>query len=313
MSATMVPAGRPQEAIPENGARKIAFLAYPEMVNTDVIQEVLARRGVGCLTLERVRRPGLPVLDTLREGIERADFVLGVVGSAQSNDQVFFDLGFASGLGKRVVVVSERPVELPVTLAEAVTLHASPQNGPAIDFAVQQFLAAPTREGPPAPAAIPETKPLGAATDDFLRRLEVAEQPVGVATLEAVVLEALERTGVKNRSSVLRTTDAATLAAWSDDWGPWVRNPLLIEVRSCLPAGSELEPLRRQLTSFLESRGNPWLCLICANVAAGASLEVFRDSRILPLEAREFFRALRDISPGELILRLQKARTHGEG
>jgi hypothetical protein len=38
--------------------------------------------------------------------------------------------------------------------------------------------------------------------------------------------------------------------------------------------------------------------LIYADVAAGTSLEVFRNSRILPVAAREFFRALRDISPG---------------
>jgi hypothetical protein len=74
---------------------------------------------------------------------------------------VFFDLGFASGLGKRVVVVSERPVELPVTLAEAVTLHASPQNGPAIDFGMQQILAAPTREGHPSPRPFPKQRPWG--------------------------------------------------------------------------------------------------------------------------------------------------------
>jgi hypothetical protein len=78
--------------------------------------------------------------------------------------------------------------------------------------------------------------------------------------LEGLALEALERTGVKNCSSVARTNDTATLAVWSDDWGPWVPNPLLIAVRSRLPASSELEPLRRQLASFLESRGNPWLC-----------------------------------------------------
>jgi hypothetical protein len=264
----------------------------------------LRRRGAEPYVLSDVAELGADVLQSVSQAIVGADYVLLVLGTGSVSSNVIFEAGMAVGLGKPLLVVASPGIKLPSDLASVLTVRADPGDLGAIGFALDQAQGRAARR---AHAAAATGRSLGSRVDDLLARL-TAEEPISEREAIEVLKDALEESGVIAAEG-LGDDNRFDLGVWSDDLDAIAANPLLIEVKKTLRAGSVEQVLN----------------LLAANPTARAALLVFlnpvsreqleRASRtgypVLVITFRDLLERMRSASFAEVVRTLRNRSVHG--
>lgn len=314
MNAITSTTALPQEMFSGEPPKEMAFIAASASVDTTLLREMLVRHGIASFTTDEVILPGRTLAEVIRECIARADLVIAVLDDIQAGN-VLFELGFAQALEKRILILVARDDLMPmVASVGAPYLRTTPDNPEAIEFGLAQILKAPhhgTRIWDEQPE---QTKPLGNSADQLLGKLRsnLGTQPGN--TLEQIIVEALQRSGVTVVSKAVEQDEATVIGVWSDDLEPWIANPLLIEVNLRFPQGEHLKNLENNLLRSMGGGKPPWALLIYkdANGTSNPDKEL-RGSRLLSIPAEEFLESLKRTSFGELVRHLRNARLNGRG
>jgi hypothetical protein len=292
-----------------------AFIAAPPLIDTTVIRDELSRRGIHPYQLDEVARAGQSLTEVLEESIRQADLVVAVVGNGDS-EGVLLELGYALGSKKRTLVIVPPGEEPP--MKSVPYLRTRPDNREAIDFGLTQLLAAP----PPRQAGTgdlpPGTKPLGPVADDLLRRLEALGAYPDEQDLGELVHDALTAGGIsvmyRSIPHVSAAEERADFAVWSDDFEPWIGNPLLIEVRTEVEGEGELDRALGSLAALLEKRGSTWGLLLYHVPDFGSKVKAMRcHPRTFVMTIQRFLTGLRDASLTELLKGMRDQRVRGRG
>jgi len=184
----------------------------------------------------------ISLAEQVRRAIARADLVVGVLGPEHTSPNVYLELGFASGVGKSVIVIV--PPRLKIPLVEAVGMvqvRANPDNREALEFSLENVLLglertrsdaskfSPQRSTgtrppqrfesgprPPSPDAPPgKTRPIGQLADALLSELIALEDMPSTQRsevgrrLETLVRRTLQAAGVSIVSQAQRRPDVA--------------------------------------------------------------------------------------------------------
>jgi TIR domain len=151
-----------------NSRIRSCFITAPAGTNLDVLTDALRRRDI------RVVGPKAIPLGTAWETeisdlLTSADLTIGVLTRSRQSDWVLFELGQAWGRGKMVLLFAPPDsAHVPLTLRRFLTVRANLSNQEAIEFALDQILAAP--EPTPLPnRPAKEKAPLGASADRYLQ------------------------------------------------------------------------------------------------------------------------------------------------
>lgn len=165
-------------------------------------------------------------MQSLQQAIDTADFVLVVLGTAESRQNVLFEAGMAVGLGKPVVVIADPGEAPPFDLAGLFTIRARPDDLSAINFALDQAEGRSARSLRVTPAT---GHALGSRADQLLTQLSTTASLTERAALD-VLTQALEDSGAV---AVLSPEGDRRfdLGVWSDDLDAIAANPLLIELK----------------------------------------------------------------------------------
>ena len=118
---------------------------------------------------------------------------------------------------------------VPSTLRRFLTFRANLSNREAIEFALDQILAAPEPTSLPSRPA-KEKAPLGASADRYLQGSVPMFASVNPLELKSLVANALREAGVDVLARSQAQDRGADLAIWSDELQPFVGNPLLVEI-----------------------------------------------------------------------------------
>ncbi|MCI0461056.1 MAG: hypothetical protein L0Z62_29255 [Gemmataceae bacterium] len=297
--------------LPNEENPRRAFIAAPASVDTSVLREALQRRGIVPYEMDEVDAPGLGLLDLLDDCVKKADLVVTVLGQG-IKDNALVELGYALASKKRVLAIVPPGEDPP--LPAVPYLRTLPTNREAIEFGLDRILSVPPGWRPAKKEPALRTKPLGSHADALLRQLHAATPP-REQDLEHVVQEALSASGItaRNYSAEPTTEDGwADFAIWSDDFEPWVGNPLLIEVRAQLRGPTEREAALAQLTSLLDRTHTGWALLLHGGQEFGPQVEAAPHPRVFVLTIEQFLESLREQSLGELLRRMRNRRVHGK-
>jgi hypothetical protein len=293
-------------------AATTAFITAPVGGDTRGVREILERRGIESFTADELDLPGRPLSEILQEGMARADIVVGVLGAGGSADNVFFELGFAQALGKRILVLASGEAPLSGWASPGIPyVRADPSNPHAVEFALDQLLRVglpPASEG----VTVRHTRPLGRTAESLLARLTSASTVNAGEVLEEVVIDALRQTGIETASRSGARQDGTAVAVWSEDFEPWVNNPLLIETRVALNSRADAEAATLGLLRAMGVSGVRWALLIYLHSDVNPA-EVIGAPNILAISAEGFLRSLETLSLGELVRKLRNKRVHGVG
>ncbi len=310
MSGTSTLPTRAEGPLDANPSGVSAFITAPISVDVRGIRQILERRGIETFTADELDLPGRSLSEILQDGMSRADIVVGVLGTGTSSDNVFFELGFAQAMKKRMLVFVPGDAPLSTWASTGIPyVRAELTNPQAMDFAVAQILKVP-HHGSTRQALVRRTRPLGEAAARLLSKLNGATAEKTEHVLREVVVEAIRQSGIDTVSESGSRDSGVDLAVWSEDFEPWVKNPLLIEIQANIDSRTAWEEVVLNLLRSMGGTGVGWSLLIYLHSPLDPA-QVIRAPNILAISAEGFLSALQGMSFGELVRKLRNERVHG--
>lgn len=236
----------------ERQGEQSCYISAPAGLDAGGLRRALKDLSVRIVQEGETPAPGESLIVTLREALQSADFVCGVVGVGETSPNVLFELGLAAGLARPVFVVRPGFGSMPLALEGYPVVQAELDDVETLKFHLELFLRNVRRTGHVVVARSQRVKPSRRSPprlDDLRNRIQEPRRP-SERDLEQVVLEALQRAGMEAVSRP-RYDDAELqpdLAVWLPEAPPDLGNPLLIElVGASRPPRGAAEQARRYL------------------------------------------------------------------
>lgn len=291
---------------------KTCFIAAPAGANLAVLRTMLDERGLRVLVPSDLE-VGADWASEIGQQIGQADLVIGVITNDHNSPWVLFELGQASALGRRIVLIASPKVEpIPFSLHQFLVLRTEIDNADAIGFALDQVLSAPTLSKRERSSSKKVLTGLGNKTDELIQRLDRELTAKNWRSIEKLVADALRSSGA---DLVVESPDSdfgADIAIWSDVLESFVGNPLLVEVKGALKRPADISRAVGQLEAQVGASGARWGVLLY-----GAGPELDREvlanppSNVLVLSIRSLLEHLRFQAFPELVRDLRNRRVHG--
>jgi TIR domain len=318
--------GRPlasNRAIADNGrtrlirtgatsAIKRCFIAAPVGARLDELRTALESRGVRVLVPHELA-VGTDWASEIQKQILQADLVVGVLTSERESPWVLFELGQASALGRRILLITSPDAErIPFALHQLLVLRIDLDNREAIEFALDQVLSAPQQpRREPIQKSI-QMAGLGSKADELIAVLEQSLASNDWLSIEHVVADALRSSG----TDVVVTSPArdvgADFAVWSDVLEPFVGNPLLVEVKTKIRDRASARSAIIQITKYLGESGSRWALLLYGDGPSSDDPAWWGGPpNVLIISLRSLLEALRTQAFPELVRDLRNRRVHG--
>jgi hypothetical protein len=289
---------------------KTCFISAPLGADLGVLRAALEARGVRVLVPKELA-VGADWVSEIRNEISHADLVIGIVPSARQAPWVLFELGQASALDRRIVLITSPKAEpVPFSLHQVVTLRIDLDNTEAIEFALDQVMSAPPLGRDRRPASS-QTFALGGKADTLIAKLRRSLADANFAEVEAVVAEALRDSGTDAIASSTGHDVGADFAVWSDVLEPFVGNPLLIEVKAKLTSKTAASKAFRQLATYMDKSGSRWALLLYGEGPRDEKELSSSLPNVLVLSVQSLLENLRTQSFPELVRDLRNRRVHG--
>jgi hypothetical protein len=234
-----------------------AYISAPANVDTRPLRQAFEAKWVHAFSPDQLALPGL-LSDVLRKAMGQADIVVAVVDPTPASNFVFYEVGYAQGMGKPVFIFLAGDASPSVwTSSGTPYFRFDPENPSALEFAVQQILAS-SHHGPASPpTAAKRSHAIGDRADALLARLRAAGESAKPRVLEEVIGLAIRESGVTS----IENGDQAlgvNFVVWSEDLSPWVGNPVAIELRQTIRGGPDVSAAVGRLMHAMTRRRIPW-------------------------------------------------------
>jgi hypothetical protein len=290
---------------------KTCFVSAPSGTVLDILRDSLVAHGMRPLVPEELST-GTDLASEIQRRLVEADLVIGILSAAQPSNNVYFELGQAAALGKRILVIAAPGAESVIAgMHRMLVLRTTPDNREAIDFALDQVAAAP-----PQPAVMSERKifvsfGLGAQSDALLSRLDDAIRSSRTYDFERVLFEAIKGSGADVVVEAPERGRGADLVVWSDVLEAFVGNPLLVEAKLRVPTREAARKAFQQLSVYIEASSSRWAVLLYGDGPPPEHAH-WRDCppNVLLLPARGMIETLRGHAFPEVIRDLRNRRVH---
>jgi hypothetical protein len=294
-------------------AMKTCFISAPAGAPLGVLRAALESRGLRVLVPQDLTA-GSDWASEIQKQLSQADIVIGVLTSERQSPWVLFELGQASALGRRIVLItSPKSDPIPFALHQILVLRIDLDNQDAIGFALDQVLSAPDLQPKKSPTSQKKTiSGLGTKTDHLLAAFDLALASNDFRSLEQIVADALQSSGADVIAPSPSRDIGADFAVWSDVLEPFVGNPLIVEIKARIRGRSDATRALKQLRSYLDASGSRWALLLYGEGPAPEN-KAWSDCppNILALPLRSLLEALRTQAFPEVVRDLRNRRVHG--
>ncbi|HUW94152.1 MAG TPA: hypothetical protein VMW58_00045 [Anaerolineae bacterium] len=294
---------------------RTCFISASPLANLTTIKALLEGRGIRAVLPLEPPPTGGSLLEHVTRAISRADLFIAVLEAEGSNAERYLEIGFAHALHKRVLILASPGLStLPLYVGDMLYIRAYADNFEAIDFALDQALAAPTRRKHTRREPVVKSRPLGQGADELIAQLERLGDHAAGRDLERLVVSALEQSGIPVVARSDEPDIGADLAIWADELESWVPNPILIEIKVNLKSEEQARRLSNLVSSYREaSDADLALVLYASGPPRGLEWHRLPGSGVLFLEVRELFDRLRESSFAEIVRELRNRWAHGGG
>jgi hypothetical protein len=292
----------------DHSARKTCFISAPAGTDLSILTAVLEEHGYAVVAPTSFSA-GQRWLDVLTESLRTVDLVVGVFSSSGAVANATFEIGYALGIGKRVLVIaSPRAEDLPFALSGLLIIRAEPTDRDAIAFTLDRLPANPRRH-PTQPISDTAVPTLAARIDEYACRIKSTQNEHELlSVLRALFMDS----GVDVVTNTRVAGRQADFAIWSDLLGTYVGNPLIIEVKRNLRTIIDVRQAIEQLTNLMNAAGTLWGVLLYVQGPEKSRIEVeARHARVLILSLDQLLEHLRSTSFFDVIRDLRNKKVHG--
>lgn len=277
-----------------------------------MLRRALAKRGIDVLVPEGLS-PGSDLSAEINSLIARADLVVGVLTSERRSSWVLFELGLAWANNRPIMLIAtSRSDYIPSNLQRFIVLRSKASNGEAIEFALDQLLAAPPSKR--MENLSKRTLPSGPEPDALItaQRVSAAIDASDGYQLQQLVVEAFQKSRVEVVSEFSSAGRRADMAIWSDDLETVVGNPLLVEIKLQLRSSSDAKEAASALASHVAASGTRWgLLLYGKGFAPSGKIHGWLPPNILAIDLPTLFEQMRRQSFSDVVKDLRNRRVHG--
>ena len=293
--------------------RRTCLLVAPPATDLSILRRLLRDRGVDPLVLSDVPPVGVTVLDQLSKALAQADLVIFILTAPDANANVYFEIGLALGQGKKLMVIApDDVVDVPAEIRELLVVKAQLDNDEAIEYPLDQFLAAPRSTAMSATTSTARIggRPLGDMADALIRRAEslksrVAHQPADVDAhreFEQIVSLALQASHVAPVVQSPRQGKRVDLAAWVDELDSLGLNPLLIELKLRLDTAEVINAAVEQAHTHLRNfRAQAILIVYVVGPRADGEIPALPSHSVIFLDLVDLLNRMRTKSFGAVL------------
>jgi len=288
------------------------LILAPAGVNLNAIESLLLKRGMEPVIPSRIPFSGESIVRRIKDSILKADIVLAILDPRRSNSNIYFELGYALGMGKRTLILAPPEFELPIDIMDMFYIRASPYNLKAINFALDQALVVTKIRKPKTVHIQSQSHPISDATANaLLKRIDELEATAQENQIAEIVLSALKAADI----SVVFSSKAeagADFAVWVDELTPFTGNPILIEVKSRLGSHKDSLEIAYRVSRYLQASNSGWaLVLYLYGPALALDAPTRLASRIIFLNVRDLIEGLRKKSFAQILRSLRNRQVHG--
>ncbi len=298
---------------------RTCYLAAP--INTDLkeLEKLLVDRQIQPVVSADLSSVAITFLGGTVDSISTADLFIAVLSSEQSNDNVYVELGIAIAKERRILIIAPSDRPLMVNIAELPIVRAAITNHDAISLMLDQVLTAPPRKfKPPLPTPTVQVgQPIGDFADELEEKLATLGVQVRETEITQLVILALEKSGytiIANNPLIGQGKNVghADIVVWSDEFGPWIGTPLIIEVKSYFRKQMNWGEAAQQLLKYLQlSQTRSGLVLYTSMQTFPNNIMSQFPPNIFFLSVHQLFTALRTKNFAEIMVDLRNRRVHG--
>ena len=283
------------------------YISAPRKIDLTALREALKRLSYTPISADELPLAG-KLEAVIREAILNSDLVIIALSGQETDLRAVFEIGVAAGLGKPAILwmlPGPNKITVDILSVRAVLSHdlndadkLTEELGkviPGIMEAVSSELAVPT------------AKPLGSRADDFRSRFEASSG----AEYRSTFCDLLSEMNLRWYAGL--PEDPIDVVVWSEDWSPWLLNPLAIRIgtNDRLP---ELAESIQKFSNALDERGLHWGLLLLPGNPSDLRPSIRETApRVLPISHGELCQQLVSLSFPRIVVRLRNQRVHGEG
>jgi hypothetical protein len=296
--------------------RLLCCVIAPFGTNLNPIKSLLTERGIENYVLYKLPFSGMSVAKNVENDISKSDLVIAVIDSKSLDCNTYYELGYAHGLGKRILIVVPPGLELPAVLTDTFYIRANTENSEAISFALDQALvAAASKKRRSSHPSYYESHPISAVTvQDLTARLEALGEDVTERDLEQIVISALKAGGISVIAQSEKPDTQADMAVWADELSQFTGNPILIEIKRRLATRESVIDATNQVSGYLEKSNSRWALILFLHGEPTTMLNLpTLPSSIMFLSVRDLIERLRNNSFSQVIRELLDRRATGNG
>lgn len=294
------------------------YLSAAPQINLKTLVGVLKEKDMTPVLTSALHSAATTLLEENIRAISQADLFIALLSSTEENAHVYFELGIAIASKVRALLITPMDVRLPPNIAQVPLICIDPENKGALAFAIEQVLSARTPTKFRSDLSFrSKQQPIGDFAYNLLERLDALGDKIKEEEVVELVKRALQESGIsiitQSPTPIVeqRHVARADLALWSDEFSPWIGNPLLIEVKvfrqKHLGMGDTVEQV---VASLQPDSAHSALILYLGE----PSLQTF-SPRMYPnifyMEVRELFTRLRTKSFARILIDMRNRRAHG--
>ena len=291
-----------------------SFVSAPAGTDLSELLKTLDENNIRILDPNGFAPGAIKMTDKIIDGLNHADLMVAVLGTANSSGNVLFELGCASALGKKSLVIVPEDYEIPSDIRSLVHIRTTPNNREAINFALEQILNAPEPADNQKTDLIEKSKPLGTVANNLLKQFYALPNNSMEREIIALVTEILKASGLSFKSDQ-RYPSAKNirpdLVVWIDELEPYFGNPILIEVKKQIISSKDARATIQQVLNYL-SVSHLKLVIVLATEISPSALEIIASEPDLYFfELPQILDRLQNESFSQIIVKERNARVHG--
>ena len=229
------------------------FITAPADLNTSTIINLFKKKGISASDFYSL---GVSSTSTSVESeIIRANFVVAILSSLYSNQNVLYELGLARGLKKPILIIAIDDCPIPYFLKGNVYLRANLMDSDILSFKIDQFLL--KQKNASKKSIVTENPSLKGTPKHTKQYLLHIKNKLKSLSPEATGNEFSNFLGefFRNQGFVVESSGGSDIGAdmsiWVDSLEKTLGNPILVETKYGLISEVRLRQSEMQLREFL--------------------------------------------------------------
>ncbi len=295
-------------------ARK-CYISAPLHTDLKALETLLRERQIEPILSADLSSEAITLLGGIVNVIATADLFIALLDEEQKNANVYLELGIALGIGCRILLIAPPDKPLMVDIAELPAVRTDLTNHEAIGLMLDQVLLSPPRKltAQPSIPVAQKGQPIGDFADELQEQLNALSDRGREVEIVRLVREILEKSGYAPIATnpLLGSDKRADIVVWSEEFGPWIGNPLLIEVKK-VAGRKDWKGIVDQVQNYLQISQTRSALLLYVKPADTPEISPsIAPPNIFFLDIHQLLTAMRTKSFAKVMIDLRNRRVHG--